>query len=182
MTTDPDVPDPAPDGTADPLPDGFEVPDDLSGLDGTRKDPELAVLITQIAGAEPLAAACAVAELDVLAVATDVGALGVLQDTGDDAPDHAAAAISRLVAGVPLVLVTRWGEQLTCVRYADGAADGELPPGLVLSGAPEVLEDLLTGHLRVADLTDVVASKDISRFKAVRMLTGAARRARKNKK
>jgi hypothetical protein len=173
MTTDPDLP--------DGLPDDIEIPDDLSGLDGARKDPELAVLITQVAGAEPLAAACALAELDVLVVPSQVGALGVLRDTADDAPDHAATAVSKLVAGVPLVLATRWGEQLTCVRYADGEAEGELPPGLVLGGAPEVLEDLLTGQLQVADVDGVVASRDIGRFKAMRMLSGAARKARKNK-
>lgn len=171
MTTDPDLP--------DGMPDGFEIPDDLSGLTGARKDPELAVLITQIAGAEPLAAACALAELDVDAVATPVGALAILRSTADDAPDRAATAVSKLVAGVPLVLVTRWGEQLTCVRYEDGAAAGELPPGLVLGGAPEALEDLLTGQLQVSDLPDVVASSGIGRFKAMRMLSGAARKARK---
>ncbi|CAM3657031.1 hypothetical protein [Isoptericola cucumis] len=195
MTTDPDRPEPtgptsgpAPDETPDaaaghdgPLPEGLEIPDDLSELTGARKDPELAVLITQIAGAEPLAAACALAELDVDVAPTPVGALAVLRDTSDDAPDKAATAISRLVAGVPLVLVTRWGEQLTCVRYADGAAEGELPPGLVLGGAPEALEDVLTGQLRVTELPGVVASSGIGRFKAMRMLSGAARKARKSK-
>ncbi|MFE6969898.1 hypothetical protein [Isoptericola sp. NPDC057653] len=179
MTTDPDQhPDQQP-GLPDELPEGFEVPDDLSGLDGTSADPDLAVLITQIAGAEPLAAACALAELDVDAAPTPVGALAVLRSTGDDAPAQAAAAISKLVAGVPLVLVTRQGEQLTCVRYVDGAAEGELPPGLVLGGAPEALEDLVTGQITVADLPGVVPSASIGRFKAMRMLTGAARKARK---
>ena len=36
--------------------DGIEIPDDLSSLTGTG-EPEFAALITQIAGAEPLAAA-----------------------------------------------------------------------------------------------------------------------------
>lgn len=175
MTTDPDRPE------ADALPDGVEIPDDLSALTGTRKDPELAVLLTQIAGAEPLAAACALAELDVDAAPTPVGALAVLRNTGDDAPDRAATAISRLVSGVPLVLVTRWGEQLTCVRYQDGAAAGELPPGLVLGGAPDALEDLLTGQIAVSDLPGVVASTGIGRIKAMRMLSGAARKGRKKK-
>ncbi|GAB3094591.1 hypothetical protein [Isoptericola nanjingensis] len=179
MTTDPDRhPDPQPD-LPDDLPEGFEIPDDLSGLDGASADPELAVLITQIAGAEPLAAACSLAELDVDAAPTPVGALAILRDTSDGAPARAAAAISKLVAGVPLVLVTRQGEQLTCVRYADGEAEGELPPGLVLGGAPEALEDLVTGQLTVADLPGVVPSSSIGRFKAMRMLTGAARKARK---
>lgn len=161
------------------LPDDLQIPDDLSALSGTRKDPELAVLVTQIAGAEPLAAACVLAEIAVDAIGTDIGAIAVLRDTSDDAPDRAASAISRLVAGVPLILVTKWGEQLTCVRYQDGAAEGELPPGLVLSGAPDELEDLVTGQVAVADMQGAVASSSISRFKAMRMLAGAARRARR---
>ena len=164
------------------VPGDIEVPDDLSSLTGARNDPDLAVLITQVAEAEPLAAACALAGIDVDVVPTPVGAIGVLRETSDDVPDRAAVAISRLVAGVPLVLVTRWGEQLTCVRYADGTADGELPPGLVLGGAPDALEDLLTGHLTLADLPGVVPSTGIGRLKAVRMLSQVGRKGRKKKR
>ena len=64
-------------------------------------------------------------------------------------------------------------------RWADGAAGDELAPGLVLGSAPEALEDLLTGVRTVADLDGVVASMSISRWKAMRLLTSAARRARK---
>ncbi|WP_402468041.1 hypothetical protein [Isoptericola aurantiacus] len=162
------------------IPDGFEIPDDLSGLDGSS-DPEIAVLITQVADAEPLAAACALADLDVDAVPTPVGALAVLRDRSGDAPGQAAATVSRLVQGVPLILVTRQGEQLTCRRFADGVEDGELPAGLVLGGAPDALEDLLTGHLAVTDLPGVVPSSGIGRLKAVRMLSSISRRSRKKK-
>lgn len=164
------------------MPGDIEIPDDLSGLTGARRAAELAVLITQVAEAEPLAAACALADIDVDVVPTPVGALGVLRDTSDDLPNRAAVSISQLVAGVPLVLVTRWGEQLTCVRYVDGTDDGELPPGLVLGGAPDALEDLLTGHLTLADLPGVVSSTGIGRLKAVRMLSQVARKGRKKKR
>ena len=50
---------------------------------------------------------------------------------------------------------------------------------LVLGGAPENVVDLLTGATNVADLDGVVGSTSISKFKAVRMLTSAARKARK---
>ncbi len=163
------------------MPEEIAIPDDLSGLTEPTHEPELAVLITQIAGAEPLAAACSLAQLDVDAVPTSVGALAVLRDRSGDAPDRAASAVSQLVRGVPLVLVTRRGEQLTCVRYQDGASEGTLAPGLVLGGAPEELEDLLTGQVTVDDLAGVVPSSSISRLKAMRMLTGAARKARKKR-
>ncbi|WP_454854692.1 hypothetical protein [Promicromonospora soli] len=166
----------------DDLPDfdlDFEIPDDLSSLTGSG-DPEFAALITQIAGAEPLAAASSLAQLDLDAVPTSVGAVGVLKDLAGDAPVQAAMAISQLVRGVPLVLVTRTGEQMTAVRFADGVRGDELAPGLVLGGAPESVVDLLTGATSVADLDGVVGSTSISKFKAVRMLASAARKARRN--
>ncbi|MCL1870147.1 MAG: hypothetical protein FWF90_07000 [Promicromonosporaceae bacterium] len=164
---------------SDELPEDFEIPDDISELTAPR-DRELAVLLTQVADAEALAAACALAELDVDAAPTPIGALAVLRDLTGEAPERAAAAVSQLVTGVPLILVTRAEGQLTAVRYTGGNADGNLPPGLVLSGAPDALEDLLTGAITVADLPGVVQSGGIGRFKAMRMLAGIARKARKN--
>lgn len=180
---------PRPDNGSDSTPAGddlpdfdlgdLEIPDDLSSLTGSG-EPEFAALITQIAGAEPLAAASSLAQLDLDAVPTSVGAVGVLRDRSGDAPELAAAAISQLVRGVPLVLVTRTGEQMTAVRFSDGVRGDELAPGLVLGGAPESVVDLLTGATTVADVEGVVGSDSISKFKAVRMLTSAARKARKS--
>ena len=158
--------------------DGVEVPDDLSSLTASAV-PDLVALITQIAGAEPLAAACSLAQVEADVVPTDVGAVAVLRDPAGDAPAHAAAALTTLVKGVPLVLVERSGEQLTMTRWADGVEGDTLAPGLVLGGAPESLEDLLTGTTTLADQDGVVASSSISRWTAMRLLTSAARRARK---
>ncbi len=165
---------------SDDLPDDIVIPDDLSSLTGTQNR-ELAVLLTQVADAEALAAASALAELDVDAVPTPVGALAVLRDPSGDNPEKAASAISRLVAGAALVLVTRAEGQLTCVRYNGGEAEGNLPPGLVLSGAPAALEDLLTGQITVTDLPGGIGSGGIGRLKAMRMLTSIARKAKKSR-
>ncbi|WP_242636134.1 hypothetical protein [Myceligenerans salitolerans] len=158
---------------------GVEVPDDLSGLTQNSSVPDLAVLITQIAGAEPLAAAASLAGLDLDAVPTEVGALAVLRDPSGSGPDDAAAALSQVVRGVPLVQVTRKGEQLTCVRWTDGERGDEISPALLLGGAPQTVEDVLTGYAKVADLEGVVASGEIGRLKAMRMLSSAARKARR---
>jgi hypothetical protein len=162
------------------IPDDVEVPDDLSALEGSA-DPDLAALITQVADAEALAAACSLAGIEIDAVPTPVGALAILRDRSDGVPQRAAASVSQVVKGVPLILVTRHGEQLACFRYLDGAEEGKLPPGLVLGGAPEALEDLLTGHLTLADLPGVIPSEGISRLKAIRMLSAVSRKARKKK-
>ena len=159
-------------------PDDDAVPDDLSELTAPRAR-ELAVLLTQVADVEALAAACALTELDVAAVPSPVGALAVLRDPSDDSPENAAAAISKVIAGVPLVLVTRAQGHLTAVRYQDGQPQGNVPPGLVLSGAPEALEDLLTGQITVDKLPGAIGTKGIGRLKAMRMLASVARKARK---
>ncbi|WP_225997661.1 hypothetical protein [Myceligenerans pegani] len=158
---------------------GIEVPDDLSELTQPSSEPDMAVLITQIAGAEPLAAAASLAGLDLDAVPTEVGALAVLRDPTGGGPDAAAAALSQVVRGVPLVQVTRKGEQLTCVRWSDGERGDEISPALLLGGAPQTVEDVLTGYAKVADLEGVVASGSIGRVKAMRMLASAARKARR---
>lgn len=179
MSTDPTPAVPGDDpARAEAALEGLEIPDDLSSLTA-GSDPELVALVTQIAGAEPLAAACSLAQVEADVVATDVGAVAVLRDRSGDAPARAAAALSTLVKGVPLILVERRGEQLRMTRWSDGAAGDSLAPGLVLGGAPEALEDLLTGSTVVADLDGVVASSSISRWKAMRLLTAAGRRARK---
>jgi len=155
------------------------IPDDISSLLSPTSDPELAVLVTQIAGAEPLAAACSLAQLEIDAVPTEIGALAVLRALSGDAPQRAAAAVSTLVKGVPLILLTRRGEQLSATRWQDGVEGDVLAPGLVLGGAPEELEDLVTGQTTVAELSGVVPSSGISRWKAMRLLTSTARKARK---
>lgn len=158
--------------------DGIEIPDDLSSLIASSA-PALAVIITQIAGAQPLAAACSLAEITADAVPTDVGAVAVLAEAGGDAPQRAVAALSNLVRGVQFVLVVKSGEQLSAHRWQDGELEEELAPGLVLGGAPEVLEDLLVGDGDLSDVEGVVPSGSISRWKAMRQLTAAARKARK---
>lgn len=158
--------------------EGIEIPDDLSSLTGSA-EPSLAVIVTQIAGAQPLAAACALAEITADAIPTEVGAVALLADRSGGEPERAVAALSQLVRGVPFVLVVKSGEQLTAYRWEDGSMEEELAPGLVLGGAPEVLEDLLIGDGDTAGIDGIVASGSVSRWKAMRQLTAAARKARK---
>ena len=59
---------------------GFEVPDDLSSLTEPDEAPSVALVVTQVAQPEPLAAACALAKVDVDVVPSPVGAIAVLRD------------------------------------------------------------------------------------------------------
>ncbi|MBB2925148.1 hypothetical protein [Cellulomonas cellasea] len=154
---------------------GTEVPDDLSSLTdpAAAEAPSVTLVLTQVAAAAPLAAACALAGVAVDVVPSPVGALAVLRDprTGPDG----AAAISKLLKTVPVILLERRSGQITATRWAGGQKGDELPAGLVLSDAPPVLEDLLLGGASVADVDGVVTSVGLSRWKAMRLLAQSAR-------
>jgi len=159
----------------DEIPDDFEVPDDLSSiLDGGPEQPSVVLLLTPVAQAAPLAATCVIAKVEADVVLSDVGAIGVLRDRS--AARAAASAVSQLLRQVPIVLLERREGQITATRWVAGAQQGDnLPPGLVLSDAPAVLEDLLLGSVEIGELDGVVPTDGISRWKALRMITGAGK-------
>ena len=158
--------------------DDVTIPDDLSSLTQSPDDPvTVALVVTQVAAAGPLAAACSLAKVDVDVVPSPVGALALLRDPRTAA--SGAAAISRLLKTVPVVLLERRASQITATRWTAGEQGDELPAGLVLSDAPAVLEDLLLGGVSVGDLDGVVTSVGLSRWKAMRMLASSTRGPRR---
>jgi hypothetical protein len=150
----------------------FHVPDDLSGLDD--EVPSVALVVTPVAAAAPLAAACALGGVAADVVPSAVGAIAVLRDPA--AGRAGAAAVSQLLRQVPVVLLERRESQLSATQWVEGRPTRDLPPGLVLSDAPEVLEDLLLGGVAPGGLPGVVSSVGMSRFRAMRVL--AAHRPR----
>ncbi|NTW38818.1 MAG: hypothetical protein HGA44_02850 [Cellulomonadaceae bacterium] len=144
-------------------------------------EPELApvaVVLTQVAAAEGLAAACAMNRVLVDAVPSPIGALAVCRSVGPGEPELAARAISRVLANTPVVLVVQRGGQLTATRWVAGEPGDVMAPGLLLDGAPDQVEQLLLGQLAVGDLPGVVSSQ-MSRWRATRLLAAAARAARR---
>ncbi|HEY0119556.1 MAG TPA: hypothetical protein VGC04_12325 [Cellulomonas sp.] len=151
----------------------IHVPDDLSELDDER--PIVALVITPVAAAAPLAAACALAKVDADVVPSEVGAIAVLRDPGTGRAG--AAAVSALLRQVPVVLLERRESQMSASQWVGGEHTRDLPPGLVLSDAPEVLEDLLLDGRAPATVQGVVTSVGMSKLKAMRTL--AAHRPRR---
>jgi len=147
--------------------DGLEVPDDLSGLSAAQP-PSVTVVVTQVAVADALAAACSLAHVDVDVVPSPVGALAVLRDPATGGA--AAGAVSKLLRQVPVVLLERREGKISASQWVGGAQQKELPAGLVLSGAPPVLEDLLLGDVPAGEIEGVVTSVGLSRWKAMRLL------------
>ncbi|GEL94219.1 hypothetical protein [Cellulomonas composti] len=149
------------------------VPDDLSGL-MAQETPSVALVVTQVAVADPLAAACALAGVDVDAVPSQVGAIAVLRDPA--AALAGAAAISKLLRTLPVVLLERREGQISASRWIGGTRDDDLPPGLVLADSPALLEDLLLGETAAASAPGSVTSVGMSRWKAMRTLAQGRRR------
>ncbi len=196
---------PGADGPDDELrvPDDLEalvIPDDLSGLhEATRPEvadepaPEpappvpdspsgleepvtVALLLTQVVAAEPLAAVCSLAGVQAEAVGSAAGSVAVLTDPTAGAA--AAAGVSRMLPGTEVVLLERRAGSIAAAVWSRGARDEEVAPGLVLAEGPAVLEDLLLGSTTPGDLEGTVPSAGMSRFRAMRLLTKAARQAR----
>ncbi|WP_098454650.1 hypothetical protein [Sanguibacter antarcticus] len=149
----------------------------------SQATPKIAIILTQVATAEALAAACALSKIQVDAVTSPIGAYAVCRDASGDGPEALAKAVSTLVKTVPLVLVEMEGGQISAGQWQAGERTGDLAPGLVLDGAPHEFEDLLLGVTSVKDLDGVVSSSGISRWKAARSLAAAggrsARKARR---
>lgn len=141
--------------------------------------PPRAVVLTQVAVAQGLAAACAMSKVGVDAVPSEIGALAVCRSTAPGEPERAAEVISRLLRNTPVVLLVQRDGQMTAVRWAGGQPGGEISPVLMLDGAPALVEELLLGQTDPADVPGVVSSVGMSRWTATRVLASAARVARR---
>jgi len=145
----------------------------------TAETGPLAVVLTQVAVAEGLAAACALGKVAVDVVPSPIGAFAVCRDPDEDGAAQAAGVISQLLKQIPAVLIERRDGQVSASRWELGERVADLVPGLMLDGAPDELEDLMLGTRTVADFDGVVSSVGMSRLKAMWVLAGAARHAKR---
>ncbi|SDC73465.1 hypothetical protein SAMN05216410_2279 [Sanguibacter gelidistatuariae] len=168
---------------ADPAAAAAVAADPATAPDAAAAAPEapahkIAIILTQVATAEALAAACAVNKIVVDAVTSPVGAYAICRDLSEGAPAELARAVSTLVKTVPLILFEAAGGQVKASQWQGGKRLGDMPAALVLDGAPHEFEDLLFGTTTVHDLPGVVSSAGMSRWKAMRNLSGKARKQR----
>lgn len=145
---------------------------DLADL-GTKR--ELAILLTPIAQAKALAAACALSGIAADAVDTHTGAVALLHDIDGEAPEQAASILSKVVSGFPIVLVTKTEGQIGVSQFLAGEEKGPLAPAVVLTAAPELVEDLIIGAVKPADVPGSVTSVGMGKAKALKLLADAAR-------
>lgn len=100
--------------------------------------------------------------------------------------EEVASALSRLArTGVVLLtadLATDVGIEpglsghVSARRYVGGTAEGDMPAGLVLAGADQVVEDLVLGRVRAGEVAGHQRSGNLPRWKATRMFTRGLRR------
>lgn len=161
----------------DRSPDDRGAQDDRS-LDGEPRDGEppepvgeaverREVLVVPVTDPGRLATVCALAE-----VAADVAPLGpagcaVVPDPGAQ-PDVAAAALSRLTRKVEVVQLVYTDGQVAGSRWLGGKPAGDVQAGLVLSGAPDLVADLLLGRARAEEVEGSATSRGVDRRTAAR--------------
>lgn len=139
-----------------------------------------AVVLTQVAAPEALAAACALQRLEVDVVPTPIGCLAVCRDTAEGGPAAVARTVSALLPAVSVLLLEQRGGRMAATRWSGGAAAGtEMSPALVLDGAPAVVEQLLLGQVEAGGLDGAVTSVGMSRWTATRTLAAVSRATRK---
>ncbi|WP_136192208.1 hypothetical protein [Actinomyces procaprae] len=164
---------------------------------GAARAVKIAIVLTPLAGADALAALCAVGGLDCWVVPSRSGAIAVkefvsahaewdiaeLLGGADTEPAEAAelaAALSRLSRpGVVLVtadLATDVGIEtglsgtITARRFRGGEAGEEISPGLLLPDLDEVVEDLLFGATRVQDAPGAINTSEVKPGRMMRWL------------
>lgn len=148
-----------------------DVPDGLAPV---------AVVLTQVAVAEALAGACALEKVPVDVLPTEIGCLAVCRSTAEGDPEVAARVISAALGATdtPVVLLVQRAGQMSASMWHDGNPTKQLSPALALDGAPAVVERLLLGQVRAAELPGVVTSAGVGRFGTLRLL-GVAAKARR---
>ena len=175
-----------------------------AGASGTPA--KLALVLTPVASAPALAGLCAMAGIDVDVVPSSSGAVAALEIAakapaddwdisqllgGEDGgfppeAEEVAKNLSRLSrAGVVLLvadLATDVGiesglsGQISARRYTSGEPEEDVPAGLILAGADQVIEDLILGRTRPDQVKGHQRSGTLPRWKAARMFGRGLRR------
>lgn len=174
----------------------------VAGLGDTAAAPAepegLAVVVTPVASASALAGLCAMSGLSCKVLPTETGAVAAIALPPVDDPFAAlggalpaeahelATELSRLTHLEVVLVVARLSTadegptgQLTAHRYAGGEQVGEISPGLILSSADPLVEDLLLGVVRLQDVSGVEDTAAIPRWKAAKMFTRGLKKRKK---
>ncbi|GAA2522582.1 hypothetical protein [Rarobacter incanus] len=131
-----------------------------------------AVLMTQVATAEALAATCAIHGVQATALPSEIGAY-IPSDAAT--AERLATSLSSAITAVPFLLLSVADDRLSVHRYQDGERGEDVPGALVLDSLPADVENFLLGTVTIGDLAGGVDSGSIGRWKALRILARTSR-------
>lgn len=132
------------DSDAPEVPDveaGFD--DELQGLLGNKA--KVAVIITQLASADLLAAFCQLSDISAKCVASKEGAVAVLDNLNGDGPEAAAKDLTTVVSGMAVVLAVNRADKLEANLYLHGKPGESFVPPVLFSSTAPFVEDLMLG-------------------------------------
>lgn len=136
------------------LPEDVTVPDDASALTGSFDDElegllgnkaKAAMIITQLASADLLAAFCQLADVSATCLQDARGAVAVLRNLDGDGPEAAAKDLTCVVSGMPVILAVNRADKLEATLYVQGQAGQTFSPPILLTQTPPFVEDLMLG-------------------------------------
>lgn len=167
----------------------------------------LVVILTPVASAEALAGLCSMSGLDLEVIPTPYGAvvfeelelsaeemeLAGLLGGAQQLPEAATAVAKRLteLAHTPVVLMVSWlapgseiepdvSGQVCARRFEVSGGEVDLPAGLIIAQMDNIVEDLLLGRCQPGTVAGTQKTRDIPRWKALRMLGKGLRKPGKN--
>ncbi|MDE0573307.1 hypothetical protein ON058_07755 [Demequina sp. B12] len=180
--------------SGDDLPEGVEIPDDLSSLEdakpvgesGRHVEESVAAVFTPIANGRLLAAVCSLNDVQGRCIETSAGAFVMLDEATVEKSAHAARVLSAFVKSQPVLQMDRRAGQITIRRWMAGEDAGKVAPGLALNNAPGVLETLMTGVQTVDEIAMTHPGKvfeaRMGKMEAFKELRRAAKDAKKRYK
>lgn len=135
----------------------------------------VAVLLTQVATPQSLAAVCALFKIKATVVPSPIGAYAVAHETSPEKLTFLAANVTKTVGSAPAIMISHHNGQMKAEQWEAGERIGPLSPAIVLDGAPHELEDVLLGAQKADEVQGAVNASKISRFKAMRLLAANAK-------
>lgn len=131
----------------------LQFEEDLEGILGNHA--KIAMIITRITSGELLSAFCELADISATCLDSNLGAVAILHNLDGDGPEAAAADLTRVVAGLGVVLAVNRADKLEATLYLGGNPGQTFAPPILFSSTESFVEDLMLG---IATVDDIVAS------------------------
>lgn len=127
-----------------------KLDDDIAGLMGEKA--KSALIVSQVASAELLAAFCFLSDIAASCIDTRSGAIAVLKNLDGDSPEAAVTDLTNVISGMLGVLVVNRADKIVANVYRCGVAVQSFPPPIVFENAPRYAEDLMLGLTNLEEL------------------------------